>query len=270
MRANWDPAGSTGTTCLTHPNSGSPQKNLRHGSGARGANGATTNGSGKIAQAWSGETPANGRANRDPAGSTGMQTGNMNSGSPKMSSTHGTSANGATTNGYGKTAPAWSGETLANGRANWVPAGCTGTIGHPKNSGSPQMSGLHGTSANGATTNGYGKNAHGWSGETPAIGRQRLTAAGSTGTTGQPKNSGSLARITIHGKSAGMNATTNGTMTIAGAKNGETPANGSTGEFQARRAGSTGTTGGKWNTGSQSTLGMLRVVTESPSDQAAS
>ena len=214
MRANWDPAGSTGTTCLTHPNSGSPQKNLRHGSGARGANGATTNGSGKIAQAWSGETPANGRANRDPAGSTGMQTGNMNSGSPKMS-------------------------------------------------------GLHGTSANGAPTNGYGKNAHGWSGETPAIGRQRLTAAGSTGTTGHTKNSGSLARITIHGTCAG-NATANGNMTIAGAKNGETPANGRTGEFQARRAGSTGTTTTKGNTGSPSTLGMLRVVTESPSDQAAS
>ena len=252
---------------------------MRHGSGAVRSNSAhSTNGSGETAQAWSSETPAHRRVNWDPAGSTGMKTCNMNSGSPQKNLTHGKSAmaprNSATTNGHGKTAQAWSGDTLANGRANSFPAGSTGTIGHPhsKNSGSPQMSGLHGTSAmaarNSATTNGCW-NAHGLSGDTPAIGRQRLTAAGSSGTTGTAKNTGPLARITIHGTCA-ENATTNGTMTIAGAKNGETPANGRTGEFQARRAGSTGTTSTTRNTGSPSPLGMLRVVTESPSYQAAS
>ena len=93
-----------------------------------------------------------------------------------------------------------------------------------RNTGSLATSSIHGRRAGHATTSLSGKTARKWSGDTPAIGRPKATAAGSTEQL--TSISGSLATSSIQ-QTVCRNATTRG-HTIGATKNGiDNPAVGS-------------------------------------------
>ena len=133
---------------------------------------------------------------------TGTTSTRLNSGSLATSSVHGRRAGrtpsiGARIHGTGKNAQVWNGDRPVTERTTPTAATSTGIPRQRRNTGSRATSSIHGSSAgHGANTNGSGKNAQVWSGDRPAVGSTRPTAAGSTGTTGWA-NSGSLATISM-------------------------------------------------------------------------